>query len=54
MITYHSLGYYGLLVGLGALALLRLLPRGSRAHRLVARTALAALLLVAALVGLSY
>lgn len=54
MITYHSLGYYGLCVGLGALALLKLLPNGSRAHRLVTRTALTALLLVAAIVGFSY
>ncbi|MFD5874033.1 hypothetical protein [Streptomyces sp. NPDC060322] len=54
MITYHSPGYYGLFVGLGAVALMRLLPNGSRAHRLVTRTVLAALLLVAAIVGLSY
>lgn len=54
MITYHSLGQYGLYGLLGTVALLTLLPNGSRAHRLVTRTALAALLLVAAIVGLSY
>ncbi|WP_406225331.1 hypothetical protein [Streptomyces anulatus] len=54
MITYHSIGYHGLLVALGALALLRLLPAGSRARRLLSRALLAALLITAALVGLSY
>ncbi|MFE9853604.1 hypothetical protein ACFYPN_33135 [Streptomyces sp. NPDC005576] len=54
MITYHGLGYYGLLIGLGGAALLRLLPRESRAHRLVSRALLAALLVTAALVGFSY
>ncbi|MET8172831.1 hypothetical protein [Streptomyces clavifer] len=54
MITYHSLGYYGLFIGLGAVVLMTLLPNGSRAHRLVTRTALAALLITAAIVGLSY
>ncbi|WP_405548927.1 hypothetical protein OG215_25190 [Streptomyces globisporus] len=51
MITYHGLGYYGLLA---ALALLRLLPTGSRAHRLLTRALLAALIVTAAIVGLSY
>ncbi|MGW0786484.1 hypothetical protein [Streptomyces sp. NPDC002913] len=54
MITYHSLGYYGLFAGLGAVVLMTLLPNGSRAHRLLSRALLAALLLVAAIVGLSY
>ncbi|MFI6861770.1 hypothetical protein ACIBKZ_18040 [Streptomyces sp. NPDC050421] len=52
--TYHGLGYYGLLGVLGAAVLLTLLPNGSRAHRLLSRAVLAALLLVAAIVGLSY
>jgi hypothetical protein len=54
MITYHALGFYGLLGTLGAVVLMYLLPNGSRAHRLLFRAVLAALLLVAALVGLSY
>ncbi|MFH9269209.1 hypothetical protein ACH4KN_33900 [Streptomyces sp. NPDC017546] len=54
MITYHAIGHHGLFVALGALALLRLLPTGSRAHRLLSRALLAALLVTAALVGLSY
>ncbi|MER5892296.1 hypothetical protein [Streptomyces sp. NPDC001876] len=54
MITYHSLGYYGLFATLGAVVLMTLLPNGSRAHRLVTRAALAALLVTAAIVGLSY
>ncbi|MFE2017577.1 hypothetical protein ACFW9O_05905 [Streptomyces sp. NPDC059499] len=54
MITYHSLGYYGLFAALGAVVLMTLLPNGSRAHRLVTRAALAALLVTAAIVGLSY
>ncbi|MEW2177157.1 hypothetical protein AB0890_12610 [Streptomyces sp. NPDC005406] len=52
--TYHGLGYYGLLATLGALALMTLLPNGSRAHRLLSRAFLAALLITAAIVGLSY
>ncbi|WP_170994718.1 hypothetical protein [Streptomyces sp. BPSDS2] len=54
MITYHGLGYYGLLVALGALVLMTLLPTGSRAHRLLTRALLAALIVTAAIVGLSY
>ncbi|WP_435239573.1 hypothetical protein [Streptomyces sp. YPW6] len=54
MITYHGLGYYGLFAALAALALLRLLPTGSRAHRLLTRALLAALIVTAAIVGLSY
>ncbi|MDQ0795592.1 hypothetical protein [Streptomyces sp. B1I3] len=54
MITYHGLGFYGLFAALGGAALLRLLPRESRAHRLLSRALLAALLLTAAIVGLSY
>lgn len=52
--TYHGLGYYGLFAALATIALLRLLPTGSRAHRLLSRAALAALLITAAIVGLSY
>lgn len=54
MITYHALGYYALPALLAAALLLRVLPRDSHARRLLARAALATLLLVAALVGLSY
>ncbi|UPT41792.1 MULTISPECIES: hypothetical protein [Streptomyces] len=54
MITYHSIGYHGLFAALGALTLLRLLPTGSRAHRLLSRALLAALIVTAAIVGLSY
>ncbi|MFJ5893847.1 hypothetical protein [Streptomyces californicus] len=54
MITYHGLGYYGLLAALAALTFLRLLPTGSRAHRLLTRALLTALILTAAIVGLSY
>lgn len=54
MITYHALGYYGLPALIAAGLLLKVLPRDSGAHRLVARTTLLGLLLVAALVGLSY
>lgn len=54
MITYHALGYYGLL-GIPAAALLtRLTPAGSTARRITARITLAALLLVAATIALSY
>lgn len=54
MITYHGIGYYGLFTALGALVLMTLLPNGSRAHRLLSRTFLAALLVTAAVVGFSY
>ncbi|MFD8882368.1 hypothetical protein ACFV0H_07570 [Streptomyces erythrochromogenes] len=54
MITYHALGYWGLLTIPTALVLLRLLPAGSRAHKLLARAVLAALALIAAIVALSY
>ncbi|MFI6143230.1 hypothetical protein ACIBCC_34160 [Streptomyces griseus] len=54
MITYHSIGYCGLFAALSALALLRLLPAASRAHRLLSHALLAALLITAAIVGLSY
>lgn len=54
MITYHALGFYGLFTALAAGLLLRILPRDSAAHRLTARATLVALVLVAALVGLSY
>ncbi|MFD5425227.1 hypothetical protein [Streptomyces sp. NPDC127084] len=54
MITYHALGYWGLPAFLGIALLLKVLPRDSRAHQLLARIALAGLLLIAAIVGLSY
>lgn len=54
MITYHGLGYWGLLTIPAALALLRLLPTGSRAHKLLARAVLGALALIAVIVALSY
>lgn len=54
MITYHGLGYWGLLTIPAALTLLRLLPTGSHAHRLLARAVLGALALIAAIIALSY
>lgn len=54
MITYHGLGYWGLLTIPAALALLRILPTGSAIRRLVARAVLGALALIAAIVALSY
>lgn len=54
MITYHAIGYWGLLGGLGATALLRILPRGGAAHRALLRLLLAVLALVAAIIALSY
>jgi len=54
MITYQSIGYHGLFVALGALVLMTLLPNGSRAHRLLSRALLGALIITAAIVGLSY
>jgi hypothetical protein len=54
MLTYHGLGYYGLPALLAAGVLLRVLPRGSEAHRTVARAALFALLLIVAIVVASY
>ncbi|MFE3495283.1 hypothetical protein ACFXOS_19790 [Streptomyces sp. NPDC059175] len=54
MITYHALGYWGLPALLAAAVLLKALPRDSRAHQLLARAALLGLLLIAAIVGLSY
>ncbi|WP_187284175.1 hypothetical protein [Streptomyces sp. adm13(2018)] len=54
MITYHALGYYSLYgIPLGILAC-RLAPAGSTMRRITARITLAALLLVAATVALSY
>ncbi|MFD0344026.1 hypothetical protein ACFVH0_36070 [Streptomyces sp. NPDC127117] len=52
--TFHGIGYFGLFVVLGAVALLALLPNGSPAHRMLSRALLAALLVTAAIVGLSY
>jgi len=54
VLTYHALGYYGLFGVPVALVLARLLPPGSRARRLAAGAALAALSLIAAIVLLSY
>ncbi|MFI6105823.1 hypothetical protein [Streptomyces sp. NPDC051310] len=54
MITYHALGYYGLIAIPSALLATRLLPAGSTARRLLTRAALGALLLIAAITALSY
>jgi hypothetical protein len=54
VITYHALGYYGLLGIPAALVVARVLPVGSPARRITARAALGALLLVAAIIALSY
>ncbi|MFF7180155.1 hypothetical protein [Streptomyces sp. NPDC008121] len=54
MITYHALGYYGLLGIPAALIAARILPAGSPARRIAARAALGALLLIAAITALSY
>ncbi|MDT9689407.1 hypothetical protein Q5762_13885 [Streptomyces sp. P9(2023)] len=54
MLTYHALGYYGLLGIPAALAAARLMPAGSPARRALARAALGALLLIAAIIALSY
>ncbi|MEV4936326.1 hypothetical protein [Streptomyces zaomyceticus] len=54
MITFHALGYYGLYgIPLG-LIVCRITPAGSTARRITARITLAALLLIAATVALSY
>ncbi|MDH2392335.1 hypothetical protein QCN29_26870 [Streptomyces sp. HNM0663] len=53
-LTYHALGYWGLPALIAAALLLRILPRDSHAHRLISRAALLSLLIVAAIVGLSY
>ncbi|MGW1892128.1 hypothetical protein ACWCP6_17990 [Streptomyces sp. NPDC002004] len=54
MITYHGIGYYACLAFFPTLLALRVLPAGSAARRYVARAALTALLLIAAIVALSY
>lgn len=54
VLTYHALGFYGLPAFVAAGILLRVLPPGSDAHRLIARAALAALVLIAAIVIASY
>ncbi|EFL01603.1 MULTISPECIES: hypothetical protein [unclassified Streptomyces] len=54
MITFHALGYWGLFALFPTLALLRILPAHSALHRHLSRAALAALLLIAATVALSY
>ncbi|MCA1218680.1 hypothetical protein [Streptomyces sp. 8L] len=54
MITYRAIGYWVVLTLIPAAILLRLLPAGSRARAFLARVILAALILIAALVGFSY
>ncbi|MEU2311184.1 hypothetical protein [Streptomyces albidoflavus] len=54
MITFHALGYWGLLALIPTLALLRILPPHSTLRRHLSRATLAALLLTAAAVALSY
>ncbi|MEU0716819.1 hypothetical protein ABZ498_06510 [Streptomyces lavendulocolor] len=54
MITYHGLGYWGLLGIPTTLLLARLLPAGSTPRRHLTRAALGALLLIAAITALSY
>jgi hypothetical protein len=54
VITYYALGYWSVLGLPVALLALRLTPRGTRAHQLLARTILGALALIAAIVALSY
>ncbi|WP_236243146.1 hypothetical protein [Streptomyces sp. CC228A] len=53
MITFHALGYWGLLAIPPALLAARLLPAGSPARRTLTRAALGALLLIAAATALS-
>ncbi|GAA2972164.1 hypothetical protein [Streptomyces enissocaesilis] len=54
MITYHALGYWGLPSLIAAALLLRVLPQGSAARRLISRAALAALVAIGLIVYLSY
>ncbi|WP_455360003.1 hypothetical protein [Streptomyces sp. SYSU K21746] len=54
MITYHAIGYHAFLGTLGALVLLRLIPSGTRAHKLLGRALLATLVAVTALIAFSY
>lgn len=54
MITYHGIGYWAFLALPGALLLLRILPAGSSARRLLSKALLGALALIAAIVALSY
>ncbi|MFD5370804.1 hypothetical protein [Streptomyces sp. NPDC127103] len=54
MITYHALGYWAFFALPAGLLAARLAPAGSTARRITARITLAALLLVAATVALSY
>lgn len=53
MITFHALGYWGLLTIPAALAAARLLPADSPVRRALIRAALGALLLIAAITALS-
>ncbi|MFD5111456.1 hypothetical protein ACFWNG_03925 [Streptomyces sp. NPDC058391] len=54
MITYQAIGYYACLALVPAVILLTLLPRDSRARRLLSRAVIAAFLLITTIVGLSY
>ncbi|MFB8083708.1 hypothetical protein [Streptomyces sp. NPDC056013] len=54
MITFHALGYYSLYGIPAGLIVCGLAPAGSTVRRITARITLAALLLVAATVALSY
>ncbi|WP_327703620.1 hypothetical protein OG530_19210 [Streptomyces decoyicus] len=54
MITYEGIGYWAFLLGPAALFVLLLLPRHSRAAQLLRKTVLASLLIIAAIVALSY
>jgi hypothetical protein len=54
VITYHGIGYWAVLTLIPAAILYQLLPAGTRVRRLVGHALIAALLLIAATVGLSY
>jgi hypothetical protein len=54
VITFHALGYWGLLAIPTTLLAARLLPAGSTPRRHLTRAAFGALLLIAAITALSY
>ncbi|MFD4320129.1 hypothetical protein [Streptomyces sp. NPDC058548] len=54
MITFHALGYWAFFALLAGLLIANIFPGGSAAHRRASRLTLAALLLIAATVALSY
>ncbi|MCY0943555.1 hypothetical protein [Streptomyces antarcticus] len=54
MITYHGIGYWAFLTLPAALLLLRILPAGSSARRLLRNALLGALVGIAAVIALSY